>query len=83
MLAPNPARGGEPVTLYFTAQPAQTLWRVYSLTGRLLARFGIVGTGPHRYPTKNLAPGIYYASVEVDYTLGAPQTLLFKFAVIH
>lgn len=83
MLAPDPVQNGQPVTLYFSAQPSRTQWQVYNLAGQEVARLDIVGGGPHRLSTQGLASGIYLARVTVDYAAGGSQVLMLKFAVVR
>lgn len=83
LLAPNPARYGEPVTLYFGSQPSRTRWKVYGITGRLVASLDLSGTGPHRLSTQDFATGVYVARVIVNYAKGDSQVLFLKFAVIR
>jgi hypothetical protein len=83
VLAPNPVRSGEPVTLYFSSPPSQALWQVYDLSGQRVAGLDSVGNGPYQLSTQGLAPGIYFVQVAVDYASGVSQVDLFKFAVIR
>jgi len=83
VLAPDPVLNGQPVTLYFGAQPSRTRWQVYNLAGQEVARLDIVGGGPHRLSTQGLASGVYLARVTVDYAAGGSQVLMLKFAVIR
>jgi kumamolisin len=83
VLAPQPARDGEPLTLYFKAAPARTRWQVYDLAGEQVAQLDIHGPGPHRCPTDHLAPGLYFAHIVVDYADGSAETLLLKAAVVR
>jgi len=83
VLAPDPVINGQPVTLYFSAQPSRTQWQVYNLAGQEVARLDIVGVGPHRLSTQGLASGIYLARVAVDYASGGSQVLMLKFAIVR
>jgi len=83
VLAPQPARAGQPVALYFKAAPNRTRWQVYDLAGEVVADLDIAGSGPHRCPTDKLAPGLYFAHIKVDYADSTAETLLLKFAVIR
>ncbi|HTB22002.1 MAG TPA: protease pro-enzyme activation domain-containing protein [bacterium] len=82
ILAPNPARGGEAVTLYLNAQPSGTHWRVYTLAGRRIDELSIEGSGPHRFSTQGLSAGVYFAQITVNFSSGYTQSMVLKFAVI-
>jgi hypothetical protein len=83
ILAPVPARGGEAVTLFFSAQPQRSQWSVYNVAGELVARVDQWGEGPHQLSTRGLASGIYLAHIRVDYADGSSQTFTQKFVVIR
>jgi subtilase family serine protease len=83
VLAPNPVISGQPLSLYFSAQPSRALWQVYDLAGQEVAKLDITGGGPYALSTRGLAPGIYLAYVTVDYAAGGGQLLALKFAVVR
>jgi subtilase family serine protease len=83
VLAPLPARHGQPLTLYFKAAPQRTRWTLYDLAGEAVKQVDIQGTGPHRCPTDTLASGLYFARIQVDYLDGTGETLLLKVAIVR
>ncbi len=84
VLAPVPSHRGEPVCLYFEAAPRDSRWTVYSVDQQVVARLSF-GSEPQQCwtSTQNLAPGVYWVEVHVDYLSGRSETRIMKMMVLE
>jgi plastocyanin len=67
LLAPNPAKIGDPVCLFMDGAPAESTWSVYNSAVEKVATLRFGAGGRQCLDTANLAPGLYY--IEVNATM--------------
>jgi hypothetical protein len=81
VLAPVPAKAGEPVCLFTESTPISSRWTVYNLAGDRVAALSFNGSMGHCWDTSNVKPGIYLVKVGFE-DAGGAKTLLQKIALV-
>jgi hypothetical protein len=66
VLAPVPARLGQPICLYPGVAQASGYWELYGTDHLRLAVFQFASGDSQCMPTRGFAPGIYYVKLHLD-----------------
>ncbi len=82
VLAPNPALGGAPLTLYFPKAPASTQWDIYNVAGQRVSTLSFGSQAVQSCATQNFATGLYIVHVKVRYQDGSSEEQWIKAMVI-
>ncbi len=82
VLAPVPAKVGDPICLYFDKAPTSSTWDLYNEAG---ARVSTLSFGAQRdqcASTNGLVPGLYVARLKVDYADGSSGQYTQKILIV-
>jgi len=82
VLAPVPAKAGQPLRLYFEQPPVSGCCRIYNLGGEKVAEMNFENQPNPCIATQQLAPGIYLARIKVQYQDGSSKILIQKVAIL-
>jgi hypothetical protein len=72
--APVPARGGEPMTLYFDKTPLGGSFQIFNVQWQNVAEGSFSGSAAF-LQTASLAPGFYMVRTVVNYVDGSSHTV--------
>ena len=77
-----PARGGEPVCLYFVDAVASTEWEIFAVDRQRVAKLSFGSEYAQCWPTRGVAAGVYRAVVQVRYANAVTETKTCKIMVL-
>jgi hypothetical protein len=70
IVGPVPAKRDQPICLYFPAQPISSKWTVFNSAGEKVASLSFGSESSQCWDHVNVAPGIYFVSLEVETAAG-------------
>ena len=83
VLAPVPAKKGEPVCIWFTALPSATQWQVFNTAGEKVSDASFGGEYQQCLQTQGFAAGLYYAVIETIYPGGKVEVTKQKLVIVN
>jgi hypothetical protein len=82
IVAPQPARRGDKMCLYFTQAPSTSIMEIYNLSGEKIGSVSTQGADGHCWDTTNAAPGVYFVKINIVYADGKKETIWRKVVII-
>ncbi len=82
VLAPVPAKKGEPMCLYFSQPPSSSQWQIFNLAGQRVADLNFGQEPKQCWDTSALSPGVYLVHCQVTYISNQQESFTRKVAVV-
>jgi hypothetical protein len=71
VLAPVPAKAGQPVCLFFESAPSRSRWEIYNLAGERISSLSFDGPSGHCWNTAQAVPGLYFIRASFEDAQGS------------